>query len=240
MLSTPHIPQSGTPLHDRFETVRARVDAAARDSGRDPASISILAVSKGQPAARLREAAALGFTAFGENYVAEALPKMRELEGLALDWHFIGRLQANKTRPIATHFAWVHGVDRLDIARRLSEQRSHFAPPLNVCVQVNVLGEASKGGVAPDEVAGLLAALGPLPRLRLRGLMCMLPYGAPALQQHEGFGLLRRLRDASVADGITLDTLSMGMSNDLEAAVAEGSTILRIGTALFGARATAG
>jgi hypothetical protein len=240
MLSTPHIPQSDTELRDRIETVLARVDAAARDAGRDPASITMLAVSKGQPASRLREAAALGLTAFGENYVAEALPKIQELEALALEWHFIGRLQANKTRPIATHFAWVHGVDRLDIARRLSEQRSHFAPALNVCVQVNVLGETSKGGVAPDEVPDLLTALRPLPRLRLRGLMCMLPYGAPAPLQHEGFGLLRRLRDAAVAGGIPLDTLSMGMSDDLDAAVAEGSTILRIGTAFFGARATAG
>jgi len=240
MLSTPHIPQSGTSLGERLATLRARVDAAALEAGRDPASLQILAVSKGQPAGRLQEAAALGLTAFGENYVAEALPKIQALSALGLDWHFIGRLQANKTRPIATHFAWVHGVDRLDIARRLSEQRSHFAPPLNVCVQVNVLGEASKGGVAPGDVAGLLAALQPLPRLRLRGLMCMLPYEAPTSQQHEGFALLRSLRNSAVARGIPLDTLSMGMSDDLEAAVAEGSTILRIGTALFGARANAG
>lgn len=240
MLSTPQFPQPDSGLHDRLEAIRARVVRSATDAGRDPSGVSVLAVSKGQPAERLRAAAALGLRAFGENYVAEALPKIQALAALGLEWHFIGRLQANKTRPVATHFAWVHGLDRLDIARRLSEQRGHFMPPLNVCVQVNVLGEASKGGVGPSELPALLEALRPLPRLQLRGLMCMLPYEAPLPLQHEGFARLRHLRDEAVARGIPLDTLSMGMSDDLEAAVAEGSTLLRIGTALFGARANAG
>ncbi|MEY4760302.1 MAG: hypothetical protein RLZZ200_158 [Pseudomonadota bacterium] len=240
MLSTPHIPQPDSHFQARLDAVRARVARAAGTAGRDPATIAVLAVSKGQPASRLREALALGVTAFGENYVAEALPKLQELSGLGITWHFIGRLQANKTRQIATHFDWVHGLDRLDIARRLSEQRGHFAAPLDVCVQVNVLGEASKGGIAPGDVPAMIEALRVLPRLRLRGLMCMLPYGASDGLQHEGFGRLRQLRDDAVAAGIPLDTLSMGMSDDLEAAVAEGATILRIGTALFGARSGAG
>lgn len=236
MLSSPQIPS----LADRLAAVRARIGAAADSAGRDAADILLLAVSKTQSAARIREAAALGLKSFGENYVAEALPKIEHLAPLGLDWHYIGRLQANKTRPVATHFAWVHGVDRPEVARRLSDQRGHFAPPLNICLQVNVTGEATKGGVAPEALPALIDTVATLPRLRLRGLMCMLPHAAAAAEQHAGFGMLRSLRDEAVARGIALDTLSMGMSDDLEAAVAEGATILRIGSALFGARAAAG
>jgi len=214
--------------------------AAAVAAGRNPDDVTLLAVSKGQSAARIREAAGLGLRSFGENYVAEAVPKVQALADLGLDWHFIGRLQANKTRPVALHFDWVHGVDREPIARRLSDQRGHFVPPLNICLQVNVLGEASKGGVTPAELPALIDAVRDLPRLRLRGLMCMLPYEAPEALQREGFGCLRQLRDEAAARGILLDTLSMGMSDDLEAAIAEGSTLVRIGTALFGERVTAG
>lgn len=240
MISTTHIPPAGSDLAARLGAVRDRLARAARAAGRDPADILLLAVSKGQPVERIREAAALGLHSFGENYVAEAVTKIQQLAALDLDWHFIGRLQANKTRPVATHFAWVHGIDRAQIARRLSDQRGHFAPPLNVCLQVNVLGEASKGGVPPEELPELIDAVKELPRLRLRGLMCMLPHDAPEALQREGFARLRQLRDEAIGRGIALDTLSMGMSDDLEAAVAEGSTLLRIGTALFGARASAG
>jgi len=151
-------------------------------------------------------------------------------------WHFIGRVQANKTRLIATHFDWVHGVDRLKVAERLSAQRGHYQPPLNVCLQVNVAGEARKGGVAPEEAASLAAEVAQLPRLTLRGLMCMLPFGASAAEQAAGFGALRRLLENINRAGGAVDTLSMGMSADLEAAVEQGSTLLRIGTALFGER----
>jgi pyridoxal phosphate enzyme (YggS family) len=227
-------------IPQNLAAVRARLHGAASAAGRDPATVLLLAVSKGQPADRVREAAALGLASFGENYVAEALQKIQELAPLGLDWHFIGRLQANKTRPVAAHFDWVHGVDRPQIAQRLSAQRSPATPPLNICLQVNVLGEASKGGIAPADLPALLDAVKDLPRLRLRGLMCMLPHDATAALQHEGFARLRQLLEDAAARGIPLDTLSMGMSDDLEAAVAEGSTILRIGTALFGARAAAG
>lgn len=228
-----------TDLAGNLDDVRGRIARAAAAAGRDPDALLLLAVSKGQPSERIRSAAGLGLKDFGENYVAEALPKIHALVPLGLTWHFIGRVQANKTRPIAANFDWVHGVDRVEIARRLSDQRGHFAPPLNICLQVNVLGETSKGGIAPDALPALLDAVREFPRLRVRGLMCMLPHGASADLQHEGFGRLRSLLNAAVAGGAVLDTLSMGMSADLEAAVAEGSTLLRIGTALFGQRAAA-
>ena len=238
MLSTPQ--NSPDPvLAGNLDTVRARIAHAATAAGRDAASIRLLAVSKGQPAGRVRAAAALGLTDFGENYVAEAVPKAAQLADLGLTWHFIGRIQANKTRVIASAFQWVHGIDRAEVARRLSDQRSHFAPPLNACLQVNVLGEASKAGVSPEQLPELLDAVSGLPRLALRGLMCMLPYGADVALQREGFRRLRQLRDDAQARGFVLDTLSMGMSADLEAAVTEGSTLLRIGTALFGPRSAA-
>jgi pyridoxal phosphate enzyme (YggS family) len=238
MLSTPQISSPDEALAAAHAALRQRLAAAAEAAGRDVRSITLLAVSKGQAASRLKDALALGLTQFGENYLDEALPKIRALAGTAAEWHFIGRLQANKTRSIAEQFAWVHGIDRERIAQRLSAQRPHHAPPLNVCVQVNIAGEDTKSGVAPEQALALLQAIAPLPRLRLRGLMCMLPFDLPRQAQHGHFAALRALRDAANRAGMGLDTLSMGMSGDMEAAVAEGSTLLRIGTALFGPRPT--
>jgi pyridoxal phosphate enzyme (YggS family) len=218
--------------------LRLRLADAARAVDRDVRSITLLAVSKGQPVARLKAALALGLRQFGENYLEEALVKISALAGMGAEWHFIGHLQGNKTRPVAEHFSWVHGIDHERIAQRLSAQRPQQAPPLNVCVQVNIAGEASKSGVAPEAALPLLRSLATLPRLRLRGLMCMLPFDLPEPEQRRHFAALRRLLDAANAEGLGLDTLSMGMSGDLAAAVAEGATIVRIGTALFGPRPT--
>ena len=228
-----------TTIGERLGEVLARIEAAARAAGRDPSAVSLLAVSKTWPAAAVREAAAAGQRAFGENYVQEGVDKIEALRDLALEWHFIGPLQSNKTRPVANAFDWVHGIDRLKIAERLSAQRDVHLPPLNVCIQVNVSGEDSKSGVAPDEVAALAQAVAALPRLRLRGLMCIPePTGDVALLRAR-FALLRRLHDDLVATGLALDTLSMGMSHDIEPAIAEGATIVRVGTAIFGERHTA-
>jgi PLP dependent protein len=237
MLSGPQNSASDNAIADRLAALRQRMAAAAQAAGRDVRSITLLAVTKGQSPERLRIALALGLTAFGENYLPEALPKIQALRDAAPDWHFIGRLQANKTRPVAEHFSWVHSVDRLKIAERLSVQREQLAPPLNLCIQVNVSGETGKGGVRPDEAVGLLHAVAALPRLHVRGLMCMLPFGADAMRQREDFGRLHQLFESARAQGLELDTLSMGMSADLEQAVQAGSTMLRIGTALFGERA---
>jgi pyridoxal phosphate enzyme (YggS family) len=225
-------------LHARLVTVRQRIGKAAEAAGRDVRSITLLAVSKGQDAAHIQAALAQGLTEFGENYVDEALPKIRQLAGTPARWHFIGRLQANKTRPVAEHFSWAHSIDRLRIAERLSAQRPADAAPLNVCVQVHVAHDPAKGGVAPEEALPLLQRVALLPRLTLRGLMCMLPYEASEAEQHAGFAQLAAVAADARAAGLPLDTLSMGMSADLEAAVAEGATILRIGTALFGERTT--
>jgi pyridoxal phosphate enzyme (YggS family) len=238
MLSTPQISAPDEALAAAHAALRQRLAAAARAAGRDVRSITLLAVSKGQAASRLKHALALGLTQFGENYLDEAMPKIAALAGTAAEWHFIGRPQANKTRDIAEQFTWVHGVDRERIAQRLSAQRPHHAPPLNVCVQVNIAGEDAKSGVAPEQTLALLQAIAPLARLRLRGLMCMLPFGLAPPAQHGHFARLRALLDAANGAGLALDTLSMGMSGDMEAAVAEGATILRIGTALFGPRPT--
>jgi pyridoxal phosphate enzyme (YggS family) len=237
MLSGPQNSASDDAIAGRLAALRQRIAAAAQAAGRDVRSITLLAVTKGQPAERLRAALALGLTQFGENYLPEALPKIHALRDAAPTWHFIGRLQANKTRSVAEHFSWVHSIDRLKVAERLSVQRAHYAPPLNLCVQVNVMGEATKGGVPPGEALALLHAVAALPRLRLRGLMCMLPHAATPGEQRAGFGRLRMIQEAARAQGLELDTLSMGMSADLEQAVREGSTMLRIGTALFGERA---
>jgi pyridoxal phosphate enzyme (YggS family) len=180
----------------------------------------------------VRAAATAGVTDFGENYLQEALPKMASLEDLKLTWHFIGQIQSNKTRTIAEHFAWVHSVDRLALARRLSEQRPFHAPPLNICLQVKLADEAQKGGVPAQAALDLAAAIDGLPRLKLRGLMCIPPPGAERVL----FRQLRELYEAINASGHALDTLSMGMSADFEEAIAEGATTVRIGTALFGAR----
>lgn len=236
MLSAPQNSPAATLLSANLAQVRARIAAAAASCGRDVRSITLLAVSKGHDAGRLRAAHALGLDCFGENYVGEALPKIQALADLPITWHFTGRLQGNTTRPVAQHFDWVHGLDRVRIAERLSAQRGHHAPPLNVCVQVNIADEASKGGVDPQELPALLAAVAAMPRLALRGLMCMLPHDAPPALQHQRFGEMRRLLEAANAAGHPLDTLSMGMSDDMEAAICEGATLVRIGTALFGPR----
>ncbi|HUY84283.1 MAG TPA: YggS family pyridoxal phosphate-dependent enzyme [Steroidobacteraceae bacterium] len=213
-----------------------RVERAARRAGRDPIEITLIAVGKSQPAERLRQAAGAGIRDFGENYLQEAIGKMDRLADVALRWHFIGRLQSNKTRPVAGRFDWVHTVDRVDLARRLSDQRSAHRPPLEVCIQVAVAAEPAKAGLAPQALPEAAAAIAALPRLRLRGLMCLPPYETETAKQRAAFARLRRLREDLNANGFALDTLSMGMSGDFEAAIAEGATHVRIGTALFGAR----
>ena len=220
----------------RLNEVCDRMAAAAAQASRSVDSITLLAVTKGHPAALVRKAAAAGVRHFGESYLQEAVEKVAALGDLELTWHFIGRLQANKTRPVAEGFAWVHGVDRLKIAARLSEQRPYYAPPLNVCLQVNVAGEESKGGVSLDELPALAAAVAPLPRLKLRGLMCIPPEENDPTRQRGWFAKLRKALEALNATGMGLDTLSMGMSGDLEAAILEGATLVRVGTALFGPR----
>jgi pyridoxal phosphate enzyme (YggS family) len=195
-----------------------------------------VAVSKGHTLDAIRAAAALGVEHFAENYMQEALPKIEALAGLALTWHFIGRLQANKTRHVAERFDWVHGLDRLQIAARLSAQRQAYSRPLNVCVQINLAGEAAKAGVSPSCGAELVQAVGALPRLRLRGLMCMLPEGQSKAARHVGFAALRTLLERLNQQGTALDSLSMGMSDDFEEAIMEGATLVRIGTAIFGPR----
>ena len=231
-----------TTIPANLQAVNARIAAACVAAGRDPATVDLLAVSKTWPAACIREAFAAGQRAYGESYVQEAVPKQATLADLDLEWHFIGPLQSNKTRPVAEHFAWAHSVERLKIAERLSGQRPAHLPPLNVCVQVNVSGEESKSGCAPGEVSALCHAVAALPRLHLRGLMAI---PEPGLENEENSALARRrfarvreLRDGLVAEGLALDTLSMGMSHDLEAAIMEGATIVRVGTAIFGERHT--
>ena len=226
-------PQNST-LH--VNHVRSRIRQAAEAAGRNPAAITLVAVTKAQTAETIRLAATAGVTDFGENYLQEALPKMDQLTDLALCWHFIGAIQSNKTRAIAERFDWVHSIDRLSIARRLSEQRPFHAPPLNLCIQVELVPEPTKGGVAPSEVAALAAAAAELPRVRLRGLMCVPPPQTDAMPARAVFARLRSLLEELNAGGHKLDTLSMGMSGDFESAIAEGATLVRIGTALFGSR----
>lgn len=220
-------------IAENIAKVGVRIREAAQASGRDLSQIGLLAVSKTKPAAAIREAHACGVVDFGENYLQEALEKQTALNDLPLVWHFIGPIQSNKTRAIAEHFNWVHAVDRLKIAQRLSEQRPPSMPPLNICLQVNISAEASKSGCSPEELAALAAAVSKLPNIRLRGLMAIPePTDDPA-SQHAAFARLRQLRDGL---NLALDTLSMGMSHDLEAAIDEGATWVRIGTAVFGAR----
>ncbi|EQM70518.1 YggS family pyridoxal phosphate-dependent enzyme [Pseudomonas tohonis] len=220
-------------IAENIAKVRARIREAAQASERDFSAIGLLAVSKTKPAAAIREAHACGVVDFGENYLQEALAKQQELADLPLTWHFIGPIQSNKTKPIAEHFHWVHSVDRLKIAERLSAQRPTHLPPLNICLQVNVSGEASKSGCAPEELPTLAAAVAALPNLHLRGLMAIPEPTEDRAEQHAAFA---RLQQLSHSLNLPLDTLSMGMSHDLEAAIAEGATWVRIGTALFGAR----
>jgi len=221
---------------EQLRKVRNRIEAATQAAKRNVDSVTLLAVSKAQPANSIRVVAEAGVRDIGESYLQEALGKIEELKDLPLTWHFIGRVQANKTRVIASHFDWVHGVDRLKIAERLSEQRPFHAPPLNVCLQVNIGGELSKGGVNPSELPPLVAAVGALPRLKLRGLMCIPPDEEDPARQRMWFAAMRRALEELNAAGAGLDTLSMGMSGDFEAAILEGATLVRIGTALFGER----
>ena len=208
----------------------------ARKYGRSPAEIRLLAVSKTCPADTVREAAACGHRAFGENYAQEGIEKTTALADLDLEWHFIGPLQSNKTRQVAENFAWVHSLDRLKIAERLSSQRPPTLPPLQVCLQINVSGEASKSGADPAEAAVLARRIAVLPRLNLRGLMSIPEPTDDFVRQCAAFRQLRQLFERLKEEGLPLDTLSMGMSHDLEAAIAEGATLVRIGTAIFGER----
>ena len=219
-----------------LRAVRERMARAAAAAGRSAESVTLLAVGKAQPLELLAAAADCGVGDFGESYLQEALQKIAALQERALTWHFIGRIQANKTRPIAESFAWVHAVDRLKIAERLAAQRPFHAPPLNVCLQVNVAAEATKGGVTPAELPALAAAVAQLPRLALRGLMCIPPEETEPARQRAWFARLRVLKDELNRAGLSLDTLSMGMSADFEAAIQEGATLVRLGTILFGAR----
>ncbi|HWV19022.1 MAG TPA: YggS family pyridoxal phosphate-dependent enzyme [Rhodocyclaceae bacterium] len=225
-----------TPIPANLQAVHARIAAACKAVGRAPQETRLLAVSKTWPADDVRAAAACGQRAFGENYVQEGLGKMEALADLDLEWHFIGPLQSNKTRQVAEHFAWVHTIDRLKIAERLSAQRPEHLPPLQVCVQVNVSGETSKSGVAPEEAVALAHAVASLPHLCLRGLMAVPEPSEDEAQLAAQFGILRELFEALQAAGLPVDTLSMGMSHDLESAVAAGATMVRVGTAIFGAR----
>ena len=224
-----------TEITERLAEIVERVAAAATRAGRDANDVTIVAVSKAQPAAAIAAAHAAGVRHFGESYVQEADAKMDLLTELPINWHFIGKLQANKTRLVAERFGWVHTVDRARIAERLNEQRPPHAPPLNVLIQVNQGGDAHRGGAAPEEVAALASVIVALPRLHLRGLMTVPPqHGAPGRWFAELADLNARLRTA----GIDLDALSMGMSADFEAAIAAGATLIRIGTAIFGDRAS--
>lgn len=230
MLTVPQNPASA------LAEVRRRIAAAAHAAGRDPAAVTLVGVSKSQPAGAIRAVADAGLTDLGENYLQEAAAKIDALADRALTWHFIGALQGNKTRQVAERFQWVHTVDREKIARRLSEQRPPYAPPLNICLQVHLGDEASKSGVAPADLPALARAVAGLPRLRLRGLMCIPPEEADPARQRRWFAELRGLRDGLNATGHGLDVLSMGMSGDFEQAIAEGATHVRVGTAIFGPR----
>ncbi len=221
----------------RRQAVLARIRAAEQCFQRPAGAVRLLAVSKIQPTAAMIALAAAGQCCFGENYVQEALDKIAELAALRLEWHLIGPLQANKTRTVAENFAWVHSVDRLKIAERLNAQRPADLPPLNVCLQVNIDREPAKHGLDLGEVATVAQAVAELPHLRLRGLMAIPAPAADFAAQRRPLARLRELQESLNAAGLALDTLSMGMSDDLEAAIAEGATLVRIGTALFGPRA---
>jgi PLP dependent protein len=225
-----------TMISDNLQGVRARITAACTAVGRPPDAVNLLAVSKTFGPDAVAEAFAAGQRAFGENYIQEAVEKMAALRELSIEWHCIGPVQSNKTRLVAENFQWIHTVDRLKIAQRLSDQRPADMPPLQVCLQVNVDGGANKSGAPPHEVADLALAVATLPRLRLRGLMCI-PEPAPNfVATHALFMRAKALFDALNAQNLGLDTLSMGMSADMEAAIHAGSTMVRVGTAIFGGR----
>jgi pyridoxal phosphate enzyme (YggS family) len=225
-----------TTVASNLQTVKDRIVRVAQSIGRQPDEITLLAASKTNPADALREAWVAGQTIFGENYLQEALAKMPALADLPIEWHFIGPIQSNKTRRIAENFAWVHSVDRAKVADRLSKDRSESLPPLQVCLQVNVSGEDSKSGVEPEELAALAAHVVNLPHLKLRGLMAVPELTTATALQRSQFHLLRELYEQLKSDGYELDTLSMGMSEDMDIALAEGATMVRVGTAIFGPR----
>lgn len=233
------IPQIMTTIAERLQAVQACIHAAEADAGRQSGAVSLLAVSKAHSAAAVRDAFLAGQKLFGENYLQEALDKQAELVDLAIEWHFIGPIQSNKTQAIAQHFAWVHGVDRLKIAERLSAARPDHLPPLQICIQVNVSNEASKSGVMPAELNALAAAVAKLPHLQLRGLMAIPAPTSEIEMQRKQFRMVRELYETLRGQGFALDTLSMGMSEDFPAAIAEGATIVRVGSAIFGARPSA-
>jgi pyridoxal phosphate enzyme (YggS family) len=229
-------------IRQNLQAITATIVATAQESGRLPDAVRLLAVSKTFGPEAVLEAVDAGQRAFGENYLQEGVDKIQAVQqaldeaGPALEWHFIGPIQSNKTRPIAENFAWVHTVEREKIAQRLSEQRPASLAPLQICLQVNISGEASKSGVAPQEVAALAHKVAALPNLTLRGLMAIPEPAEDFDQQRAAFAQLRTLYDQLRADGLALDTLSMGMSADLRAAIVEGATIVRVGSAIFGAR----
>jgi pyridoxal phosphate enzyme (YggS family) len=222
-------------LYHSFQVLRGRIARAAAEAGRNAEDIRIVAVSKTWPAETVRELATFGQRSFGENQVQEAVPKIASLADLALEWHFIGPIQSNKTRPIAENFSWVHSVDREKIAQRLNDARSEEMPPLNVCLQINISDEPQKSGAAPADARVLAQSMAALPRLKLRGLMAIPEITSDVEAARAHFRKLRELKESLAAD-FPLDTLSMGMSHDLEAAIMEGATIVRVGTAIFGER----
>lgn len=223
-------------LHERLQQVRREVAEAERQFGREPGSVKLLAVSKTRAAGDVLALAQLGVSDFGENYVQEARTKIGQLSGQSLTWHFIGPIQSNKTRQVAEHFDWVHSVDRIKVAQRLNAARPAHLPPLNICIQVNVDAESTKSGIDPNEVGQLAGEVLPLSRLNLRGLMALPAPTEDFSEQRRGFLRTRRLQEQLTDKGYRLDTLSMGTTNDMRAAIAEGATIIRIGTALFGPR----
>lgn len=225
-----------TTIASGLQKVKTRIREIAEKTGRQPEAITLLAASKTNPAECLREAFIAGQTIFGENYLQEALAKIPVLADLPIEWHFIGPIQSNKTRRIAENFAWVHSVDRKKIADRLSKDRPESLPPLQICLQVNVSGEGSKSGVAPEEVAELAAHIVALPRLKLRGIMAIPELTKATALQRSQFRMLREAYDRLKRDGYELDTISMGMSEDLDIAIEEGATMVRVGTAIFGPR----
>jgi len=225
-----------TAILSNLQATREAIERAAKAARRNVTEVRLLAVSKTFPAVAVREAYLAGQTAFGENYLQEALDKIGALRDLPLEWHFIGPIQSNKTRAIAENFAWVHSVDRLKIAQRLSAQRPPHLPPLNVCLQVNVSGEETKSGVAPNEVGQLAQEVARLPHLKLRGLMSIPLPASDETAQRAPFAHMHKLLGQLNSQGLALDTLSMGMSHDFPAAIREGATLVRIGTAIFGAR----
>ena len=227
-------------IEKNITSVKQRIDQAVTQAGRDPKSLKLLAVSKTRPASDIEEAFIKGLSAFGENYLQEAIEKINSLATLGPEWHFIGPLQSNKTRQVAEHFDWVHSVDRIKIAKRLSEQRPDHLPPINICLQVNIDAEPSKSGVLPEDAIDLALIISDLPNIHLRGLMAIPKASSTLDAQRQPFRALRLLKEQvnqQLDNSQKLDTLSMGMSGDIEAAILEGSTILRVGTDIFGPRA---